>query len=942
MLTKRKAVFVVPGSLFTALILIVGLTFFIVRTSAFKREIRSRVVSSLERATGGRVELGSLHLYWSSLTVRLDNLVIHGTEPAGSPPLLQAASIGMQLKAASLLKQRIDFSSVVAERPAAYLLVRADGSTNIPTPHLDGQDVINQLVDLAVKRFVLDHGTLLINQKRYPLNVKGQDLHALASYDPGRRAYHLGLSAHRMAVTADCCRDLPLAVDIQAVVSKSVIDVHDANVISGSSTLHVSGTVRHFNQPQADFRFRSDIDARQAAQFVKLDALRDGNLLLDGSGRFDLQSGFTVDGNLRARRLAYRSPMVAASDLDLASGFHFANGALLLNKAVAKAFGGDFEGSAKLEVSHALQLSGRLVNVNLQQLAASFNKRIPWSGLASGQVSIHGRLPSVPRDLAIETAMQITPAKGGIPLSGTLDFSKTARSDLNFGRSQLVLPNTQTSFHGSAGTGIEAVIDTTNFGDLASVLDFLKIKYPAEEFPMLLSGGSAHFNGTLAGSLFKPEIEGALSLTRLKTGRDRWDQLNVQGSLTPHSLDFSSLAVDSALVHASGSGHIELHDWQVFENAPVRLHANYKDADVPALLSRFTSIRLPLEHGTASGTLDISGTLQQPSGNAHLVIKELSAYGEAANRLAADAVFSANDLRIEDGSLAGVAGGRIAFSGLYTHASGDWQNGHLSARMDGGDLRVHDFRLVRSFAPDLAGSASANAQFAANVINGSIHPVQIDGHVALRNLLSNGMELGSVNANVSTQSQAMNFALKGDLRDSRFHGNAQVKLIQDAPVTGALRFDRISLSTLQSLIRPDKKQDLPLQGFMNGGIEFQGSLAHIRLLHSSIHVDHLQLNSLLEPEFDLHNPRPIVLDVSGGKAAIRSFELVGKDTKLSVSGSAGYSRMAPVNIDIDGSVGSRGSRAVRSESRFERPIAGKSIGRGHAQRPGSQRAPRAE
>ncbi len=344
---KPKAVLVVPGSLVAGLILIVGLIFFVVRTTAFKEQIRSRVVSSLERATGGRVEVGSLRFHWGTLTARLDNLVIHGTEPVGSPPLLQVASLGLQLKAASLLKQKIDFSSVVAERPRAYLLVRADGSTNIPTPHLSRQDVVNQLVDLAIKSFLLDHGTLLINQKSYPLNVRGQDLHALTTYNSAQTAYHLGLSAHSVWVTADCCRDLPLSLDVQAVVRKSAIEIVDANVTSGSSMLHASGTLRHFNQPQAGFQFRGNLDARQMAQLVRLDALRDGNILLNGSGRFDSQNGFTIDGDLRVRRLAYRSPVLSVGALDLSSGFHFSKGSLLLNHVAAKAFQGVFEGNAQ-------------------------------------------------------------------------------------------------------------------------------------------------------------------------------------------------------------------------------------------------------------------------------------------------------------------------------------------------------------------------------------------------------------------------------------------------------------------------------------------------------------------------------------------------------------------------------------------------------------------
>src|SRR5260370_32455134 len=51
---------------------------------------RRRVVEELEKATGARVELGSFHIQWRSLHVRVDGLTLHGRQPAGTPPLFHA------------------------------------------------------------------------------------------------------------------------------------------------------------------------------------------------------------------------------------------------------------------------------------------------------------------------------------------------------------------------------------------------------------------------------------------------------------------------------------------------------------------------------------------------------------------------------------------------------------------------------------------------------------------------------------------------------------------------------------------------------------------------------------------------------------------------------------------------------------------------------------
>jgi autotransporter translocation and assembly factor TamB len=227
--------------------------------------------------------------------------------------------------------------------------------------------------------------------------------------------------------------------------------------------------------------------------------------------------------------MAYRSPVLGVDDVNLSSGFHLGKDELLLNGLAADTHGGTFEGTAKLEHFRTLQLSGRLANFGLQQFAAFLNRRIPWSGRVSGPLSIDGPLALPPRETAFQTTLEITPAKGGVPLSGTLELSKNGRSDLRFGKSQLALPATQASFQGALRSGIDATIDSTNLADLTSILDFFKINHPEEYSAGLLPGGSAHFTGTLAGSASDPAIDGAFSLTRFKINGKQRNQLHGQG-----------------------------------------------------------------------------------------------------------------------------------------------------------------------------------------------------------------------------------------------------------------------------------------------------------------------------------------------------------------------------------------------------------------------------
>src|SRR5580658_436650 len=99
-----------------------------------REKFRERIVAEAERATGGRVEIGAFKLDWRTLTAELDNLTIHGTEPAGDAPLLAVKRVVIGFRIISLMERNFDVARVAAEGPRAHLIIQQDGSTNIPQP----------------------------------------------------------------------------------------------------------------------------------------------------------------------------------------------------------------------------------------------------------------------------------------------------------------------------------------------------------------------------------------------------------------------------------------------------------------------------------------------------------------------------------------------------------------------------------------------------------------------------------------------------------------------------------------------------------------------------------------------------------------------------------------------------------------------------------------
>src|SRR5450432_655538 len=144
------------------LLVFAGAALYVLQSRWFKEQVREKLIATVEQATGGRVELKSFQYDWRQLTARVDGFVLHGTEPASGPPLIRAEAVRVDLKILSVLRKDVDIRSLVVDKPQLFLLVREDGTTNFPLPKtprpLSGKPVLEQLLDLKVKRFEINQG----------------------------------------------------------------------------------------------------------------------------------------------------------------------------------------------------------------------------------------------------------------------------------------------------------------------------------------------------------------------------------------------------------------------------------------------------------------------------------------------------------------------------------------------------------------------------------------------------------------------------------------------------------------------------------------------------------------------------------------------------------------------------------------------------------------
>src|SRR5580704_3512274 len=92
-----------------------------VQTDWFKNKIREKIVAVTENTTGGRVEIGTFNYDWRGLTAEVGPFIIHGREPASSPPFFRADKVQIGLKIISALEKQVDIESLAVEKPQIYI-----------------------------------------------------------------------------------------------------------------------------------------------------------------------------------------------------------------------------------------------------------------------------------------------------------------------------------------------------------------------------------------------------------------------------------------------------------------------------------------------------------------------------------------------------------------------------------------------------------------------------------------------------------------------------------------------------------------------------------------------------------------------------------------------------------------------------------------------------
>ena len=161
-----------------------------VNTDSFQSLVRRRLIAELERITGGRVEIGSIHTTPLRLQADVRDITVHGRESLSEAPLAHVDRIVARLKLNSLIRSEFGFHEVVLEQPVVHVIFYSDGTTNFPPRRVapgTGVTPVEQLFALSINHFELRHGRILWGDQTIPVDFAARDTSLQMDYSLLRR-----------------------------------------------------------------------------------------------------------------------------------------------------------------------------------------------------------------------------------------------------------------------------------------------------------------------------------------------------------------------------------------------------------------------------------------------------------------------------------------------------------------------------------------------------------------------------------------------------------------------------------------------------------------------------------------------------------------------------------------------------------------------------------
>lgn len=924
-------------------VVLTGLSIY-VNTEAFQSLVRRKLIAEVERITGGRAQIASIHTIPFRLQVEVRDITVHGRESATDVPLAHADAIVGRFKISSLLRPELAFHQIILDRPIIHVEFYPDGTSNFPSHKLEpgsAPNAIEKLISLSVNTFELRHGQILWDDQTIPVDFVARDTSMQMEYSFLSRRYDgrllLGLVDSKLLN----CRPFAWMAALEFTLSSNSAVISSLKWNSGHSHITATGQVTDFRNPHVQGPYHVQLDLTELASIARRPDLRGGQLDLKGRVNWSLDQ-FSSTGLLALQDLSFQNEEIAFSKASLTTGYAVSNRTLEFSKLQGKILGGSFTGDAEVNawlapaqrltaaarksletatISAAPSIkSGQLPNksqispkasgiqtgfmilrlrdLSSQEIASALNtaahpfRPIRTSALASA--TIETRWKGTPRDADLQFTLDLTPPasveSGAIPLNSSASgVYHVADDTLDLPRFSLTTPTSRVQANGrlSRDSALRFSVFTSSVSDWLPLI--AAIRGP-ELVPVALNG-TASFNGNMTGSLTAPQISGTLvadnfDLTIPATNKTRSLQTHWNNLSSSVQLSFDSVALRNAKLKRDDMTAVidasaSLQHGHLTALSGFNVHADLHNADL-APLQAIVGIDYPID-GKADVSLRGGGTIGNPHAEGQIHAVNASVYGKTIRQF--DSGFQLGD-------------GQIAFNGLHLSYNESIVTGDAAFRaaaqsfqfdLDGRNIDLADFPRLSLSHFSVQGRADFELKG-----SGTPKAPSLTGNVHLRGLTLNHQLAGDLDLQAVTHGKQLQLTGSSHFNQGSLTLAGNVQLQNDYPAQLSLKVDHIELDpVLRAYIGNEISQHSVAVGAIDiGGPLFNPGQWSIRgdLSGLEVNVENVKL----------HNQDPVRFSIANETLDLQQLRLIGDRTDLSAHGTIQLSGAHALDLAAEG------------------------------------------
>ncbi len=868
----------------------------LIRTAWFRDNVRQRIVTEVEKATGGTVSVGGFSFDPATLEVSVTDFTLRGREAADSAPLADVEKIRARIKVSSLFSRQAYLALLEVTAPRIRILTYPDGTTNIPGPKIrrEGRTVFELFVSLAAREFVLSQGLFEYDNQRLPLDLIAENLSVNFGWDaPGKR-YRGRVTADPFHVRWPKIAPLVFSSDVELTMDKDGLVFEKAESRSGRSLITATGTLKDYRAPKVDVDVRGQFVTAEWVKPLKLPIDPDGSVQFNGKFTYDAK--LLLTGNMSATGLAVRQGPIAVTGIDVnSSSVRLDKDGVTVTAIQGTALGGTFEGTTEIRDWRDLTVNGTIGGLSLEQLRTieTVVRPVGWSSLLSGPVKVTGRIvgPEI-KDLVVESDIELQPAPGKIPLRGSV-HARYLRStgDIVLRPSLLDTPRSHMMFSGSLLDRIQVRVDSEDLNEFLPAVALISTNPPAA-MPVQLDGGAARFEGVVVSPTGAVEVRGRATATNLVYGKQRIDRVEGTVAVTAAGVEAAGIRATALGAQVEGSVKVAMNGWKVQDSSAIGGRLEVVKAPLGEVLRQAGRGTAPLS-GDVQGAIELSGSVANPEFDARLALANAKLGGESFEGLDFDVDYRPDSVALRNG-VARHGGVKIPFEAVYRHPPGNLDSGKLEFKVTAKDQALESFAALRGMNAKLNGRGDVEATGVLDVQPGRMSIDRLDGSVVVRRLLVGDRALGSFRMNAATKAQRISIEAQGEMAGAPFKGGGEWQLNGDSPGLGQLDFGTLSFATLRDIAGVfGNTRPIPFDGKLTGSAVVNGPLRkpdqlRARFTFTAIELqpsdESKSISTQVMQELALRNNGPVIFDIDAKGLQVAQAQLVGKDTNLQVAG----------------------------------------------------------